>query len=116
MAEPWARISIRVTQEGLTSEDLGEFLGPSSGRHTEIWVRDVEATSEVPLDEQLRRAGSLLEELSDGLGRLTAEYDMSVLVSWTPRQGQDGLALPRTFINQLAAVGATLLLDTYTDD
>jgi hypothetical protein len=116
MTEPWARVSLRVIAEGLTREELTRVLGPSEPAPPGNWSRSVETPSEEPLDDQLRRLTSLVEELAERVQSLDAKHEVVVLVSWTPRPGQDGLAVGHELIAGLARLRATLLIDTYSDD
>jgi hypothetical protein len=116
MTDPWARISLRVTAEGLTPQELARALGPSEPSAAGNWLRSVEASSDEPLDDQLQRLATSVEELAQRVQSLGSEHEVVVLISWTPRQGQDGLALGPSLIAGLARLRATVLIDAYSDE
>jgi hypothetical protein len=116
MSESWARTSIRVSAEGLSVGDIADVLGIAAedptARH---WLHSVESSGEEPLADQLDRLAIFLPRLADGLRRL-GEYELIVLIGWTPREGQDGVAFSPALLADLAELKALLLIDTYTED
>ncbi len=114
---PWARASLRVDSENFGLDRLTEVLGPATaGSSFERWILECGESSAEPVHLQLARLESLLKERVDVLIELGRDVDTTVLISWTPMAGQDGLALPSSLIGLLGRIGATVLVDTYTDE
>jgi len=117
MIESWARTSLRVAAKGMTLDELTAHLGnatqPSTAGH---WLMDLDTSSEEPLEQQLERATSELELLSGRLLELGPGAEIVLLISWSPKLGQDGLALSPRLLGMLGRLQATVLIDTYSDD
>ena len=56
-----------------------------------------------------------LEKHLQVLASIGAEEEIDLTVSWTPREGQDGLRFPPRLIALIAQLNGGIFLDTYSD-
>jgi hypothetical protein len=114
-SEAWSKVSLRVGEDGLDADRLATTLGrPNVSRATGTWATDF-GPSATPLESQLSEAAAFLSRHVPTLRDAAPTADVSLLIGWSPRRPQDGLNLSRDLIDALAAVRASVLLDTYED-
>ena len=114
--EQWARISLRVVSERMAPAEVAEAIGLASSTPSEkFWAVDLTTDSSVPLQDQLREAKIFLGRHVEVLVSF-AEAEIVLLVSWTPRTPQDGVAFDSELIKVLARFDCHILLDTYSDE
>jgi hypothetical protein len=100
----------------MTLHELTTHLGnPTQLSTADHWLMDLDASSDEPLERQLERATAELESLNDRLLELGPGAEITFLISWSPKQGQDGLALGPRLLGTLGRLQATVLVDTYSD-
>ena len=113
--ESWARVSLRVTSPHLGTDQLATLLGRKSVDGPDNpWSIDLVEDSSVPLDDQLRTAKEFLSERIEVLEGLAGGV-IDMLVGWTPRSPQDGIALDPELLGLLARSRCCVRLDTFVD-
>jgi hypothetical protein len=113
--ENWARFAFRISAGRLSASQIAELMGssPESVRDG-VWVHELTEDSGTPLPEQFRVVEEYLRAKLPELTEL-AGHEMDLMLSWTPRSPQDGLAYRASLVRLLASVGAEIFLDTYLD-
>jgi hypothetical protein len=113
--DTWARVSLRISSPRLTPHEVGQLMGePSANPPGDLWATDLTRDADVALDEQLRAVKDYLRAKAPVLETLS-DADIGLLIGWTPRDPQDGIALDTELIGLLAATRCHVLLDTYLD-
>ena len=111
---PWAMTSVRVFVTGLSGEEIAARLGMGATQAAaDRWIRDVRGGDDESLDGQLEELTSVLAELETRVGELH-DWAVDVLVSWTPRVGQDHTGFGPELLGSLGRLGAILRIDTWT--
>ncbi|MEW2505679.1 hypothetical protein AB0878_34950 [Amycolatopsis sp. NPDC047767] len=120
--EEWARVSLRVSLESISLLEVEEKLGLRSSVVEEArvganwWVRDMYESGDESLSSQLDLVSQVISERADRLANLPDAADINIMISWTPRRGQDSVGFDADFVSLLASVGGRLILDMHTDD
>lgn len=113
--DTWARVSLRIRSPRLTPHEVGQLMGePGVNPPGDPWATDLTTDSGVALDEQLRAVKDYLRAKADVLASLP-DAEIGLLIGWTPRDPQDGVAFDTELIGLLAAARCHVLLDTYLD-
>jgi hypothetical protein len=111
--QTWARVSLRIVSRRLTVSEIGQMVGAeSSAAADKSWAVDLTTDNAVSLDEQLLVLKQFLREKAEVLGSLR-DCEVSVSISWTPRNPQDGIAMDLDLIMLLSEARCYVLLDTY---
>ncbi len=114
--EPSALTSVRVFATGLSGEEIAGRVGMvATQAAADRWIRDVQAGDDEPLDGQLEELTRVLAELETRVGELPADWAVDVLISWSPRGGQDHAGFGPELLGSLGRLGATLRIDTWTE-
>ncbi|GAB2607296.1 hypothetical protein [Kribbella endophytica] len=114
--DAWAMTSVRVFAAGLDGEEIARRLGMAATQAADDrWIRDVRAGDDEPLDGQLEELTRVLAELETRVGELPADRAVDVLISWTPRTGQDHAGFGPELLGSLGRLGAVLRIDTWTE-
>jgi hypothetical protein len=109
----WARVSLRITSDDVSADEIAALLGAASQSRTDgVWAVNMVADSAVRLDDQLRETTRYLVAHGEALRALPAGADVSLRISWTPRDPHDGIQVTPELIALLSSVGAYILLDT----
>ncbi len=80
------------------------------------WIADLYERGDETLNAQLDALQRLLVENQAGLADVGARTDLNVMISWTPRRGQDSIGFDADLIEVLSRVHGRIILDTHTDD
>ncbi len=115
--EPWAHTSLRVSGDGISVGKVAEILGAATVQsRRDNWIVEFGESSDEPIETQLAKVESFIRMRYQAFGELPQNAEVILLVSWTPRLGQDGLALPSSLIETLGQVKAMVLIDAYGDE
>jgi hypothetical protein len=107
---------MRVDSATVTLEELTSLLGaPNIKTRHQNWIHSFRDSNEEPLEKQLSRAESFVTQHLPRLAGVGDDANVSFQISGTPKSGQDGFALSGTLIGLLGKIGATILVDTYSD-
>lgn len=113
---PWAMTSVRVFAAGLSGEEIALRLGMVATQAADDrWIRDVRAGDDEPLDGQFEELTTVLAELETRVEKLPADWAVDVLISWSPRGGQDHAGFGPELLGSLGRLGAVLRIDTWTE-
>ncbi|MER7130478.1 hypothetical protein [Streptosporangium saharense] len=116
--DPWATVSLRIAVSSSVSlEGIEERIGiRSTGSRKDLfWFHDFKRPADQVLDDLLQTVTGFLEANLDSLREISRETETNLLISWTPRLGQDGVQFTERLIGILGSLNAYVLMDTYTD-
>jgi hypothetical protein len=112
---PWAMTSVRVFATGLSGEEIAGRLGMvATQAAADRWIRDMRGCDDESLDGQLEELTRVLAELETRVGELP-DRAVDVLISWSPRVGQDHAGFGPELLGSLGRLGAILRIDTWTE-
>lgn len=120
--DAWARVSLRVSVEGCPADWVEATVALPGDLERRVvrgdhwWLVDLYETGDESIDQQLDSLVALLREHRSGLVEVGARTDVNVMISWTPRRGQDSVGFDADLIALLASVNGRIILDTHTDD
>ncbi|MER5647380.1 hypothetical protein [Streptosporangium sp. NPDC002524] len=115
MNETWAASTVQFIGLGSNDELIaqvathGTFIRDKGG-----WHVDFRAEGGNPLGEQLKLVEQFLadvQQVFDGV----IDGKISLHLSWTPREPQDGIIFNMRMIKIMASMDMAVLLDTYMD-
>lgn len=113
--ETWARVSLRIVSQSLTTQEIEQLMGgTSSARPDNLWAVDLTVDSAVALNEQLQIAKDYLRSKVKVLEE-TTDSEVNLSIGWTPRSPQDGIVMDVEMIALLSRIRCYVLLDTYLD-
>lgn len=106
-----------AVSSSVTLEGIEERIGiRSTGRREDLfWFHDFEPPADQVLNDLLQTVTGFLEANLDSLREISRKTETNLLISWSPRLGQDGVQFNERLIGVLGSLNAYVLMDTYTD-
>lgn len=114
--EPWSRATLRVWPSGRTVAEIHSALRIDGAQQSDRFWFVEPGPGDMHLDDRLKLVEAILAEKREAFVELAATCETDLLVSWTPKEGQDGVLISANLIKLLGEIGAHIAMDTYTDD
>lgn len=120
--DAWARVSLRVSVEECPADWVEATIALQGDLEHRVvrgeywWSVDLYKTGDESIDHQLDALAGLLRDHRSGFVEVGARTEVNLMISWTPRRGQDSVGFDAELIALLASVKGRIVLDTHTDD
>ncbi|WP_433270938.1 hypothetical protein ACQPZF_11160 [Actinosynnema sp. CS-041913] len=113
---PWSRAALRVWADGSSVGEIARRIGiPSADDSTKFWYVEPGGDGPRHLDDRLKLVKGFMAGNREVLKSLAATAPIDLMVSWSPKDGQDGLVLEAELVALLAECGAYVAMDTYVE-
>lgn len=115
-SDEWASVQVVIDgRDNLCVEDIERLLNSkSSDSGGRRWVCDLSA-EDLDLTAQLSRLADFVSLNYEALTGIASDSEIVVHIGWTPRSPQDSVVFAGGLVQSIGGLGASVILDTYTE-
>jgi hypothetical protein len=110
-------ITAAVGLEPTVAHEQGTLMSPRNpkskrfDRH--VWLLDCDVSEEAKLEDHLRWAVVVGEQIRERAKTLPEDWNGTIVIGWTPEEGQEGVFLDRDLLARLGRISFDLALSAY---